>query len=85
MTGIGDHGGIVREVPASVAARITSRGGVALVRKKALWVLGLIAVAVVLAACSPNNQQDSLDPKGPYAQKIDTLFQPVFWSRSPSS
>ncbi|MEX2275675.1 MAG: cytochrome c oxidase subunit II [Actinomycetota bacterium] len=48
-------------------------------RKKALWVLGLIALAVLLSACSPNNQQDSLDPKGPYAQKIDTLFQPVFW------
>ncbi len=40
---------------------------------------GVGALAVVAAACAPNNHQDSLNPQGPYAQKIDTLFTPVFW------
>ncbi|MEX2102018.1 MAG: cytochrome c oxidase subunit II [Actinomycetota bacterium] len=47
---------------------------------RAAWItLGVALVVVVLAACAPDNQQDSLNPKGPYAEKIDTLFQPVFW------
>jgi cytochrome c oxidase subunit II len=51
------------------------------VRKKVRLVLGLVALAVVLAACSTNSSlpQNSLDPQGPYAKKIDNLFDPVFW------
>jgi cytochrome c oxidase subunit 2 len=41
--------------------------------------LGGIALALVAAACAPNATQDSLKPAGPYAQKIDRLFDPVFW------
>ena len=41
-------------------------------------VLGLSSL--LLAACSAeNNGQNSLDPKGPEAKKIDNLFIPVFW------
>ena len=51
------------------------------VRKKVRLVLGLVALAVVLAACSTSSSlpQNSLDPQGPYARKIDNLFNPVFW------
>jgi cytochrome c oxidase subunit 2 len=43
--------------------------------RRAGLLVGLIAV---LAACSKNeNGQNSLDPKGPYAQKIDDLFIPI--------
>ena len=34
-------------------------------------------VAILLAACSNSNKQNSLDPKGPNAQKIDDLFIPI--------
>ncbi len=34
-------------------------------------------LAILLAACSNNNQQNSLEPKGPEAQKIDDLFIPI--------
>lgn len=33
----------------------------------------------MLAACGRNLPQDSLDPAGPYAEKIHALFVPVFW------
>ena len=48
-------------------------------RKRLLWVLGLVAFGLLLASCAPNPQQDSLDPAGPYAQEIKNLFVPVFW------
>jgi cytochrome c oxidase subunit 2 len=48
-------------------------------RKRVLWVLGLAALALVLAGCAPNASQDTLKPAGPYAQKIKDLFVPVFW------
>ncbi len=41
--------------------------------------LGGFALAVVAAACAPNASQDTLKPAGPYAEKIDRLFEPVFW------
>jgi cytochrome c oxidase subunit 2 len=41
--------------------------------------LGALALAVVTVACTSNAPQDSLKPAGPYAQKIDQLFEPVFW------
>jgi len=41
------------------------------------------ALAVVLAGCSvigiPDSPLNSLDPEGPFAQRIDSLFWPVFW------
>ena len=43
-----------------------------------------IAAAVLLAAsaltgCSEGNDQNSLEPKGPYADQILDLFSPFFW------
>ncbi len=40
---------------------------------------GGIALAVVAVACEPNATQSSLNPQGPTAEKIDRLFEPVFW------
>ncbi len=48
-------------------------------RKKSLWVLGLAAVTLLLAACASNPSQDPLDPAGPTAQAEKDLFVPVFW------
>lgn len=43
----------------------------------------LVTLALVLTACStesgPENGQNTLRPKGRYAEKIDNLFTPVFW------
>jgi cytochrome c oxidase subunit II len=39
----------------------------------------LIALVILAAACAPNATQDTLKPAGPYAEKIDNLFRPVFW------
>ena len=41
--------------------------------------LGAVALAVVAVACAPNATQDTLKPAGPYAEKVDRLFEPVFW------
>ena len=49
------------------------------VRKRLLWVLGLAALGLLLAACAPNASQDTLKPQGPNAQTIKDLFVPVFW------
>jgi cytochrome c oxidase subunit 2 len=49
------------------------------VRRKALTVLGVVALAVLLAGCSSGATQDTLQPKGPYAQKLKDLFVFVFW------
>jgi cytochrome c oxidase subunit 2 len=37
----------------------------------------LAGLTAVLAACSNDNGQNSLDPKGPYAEKINNLFIPI--------
>jgi cytochrome c oxidase subunit 2 len=34
---------------------------------------------LLLVACAPNATQDSLQPKGPYAEEVHGLFVPVFW------
>jgi cytochrome c oxidase subunit 2 len=49
------------------------------VRRKALVVLGLLALAIAFAACAPNASQDTLKPAGPYAREVKNLFVPVFW------
>lgn len=48
-------------------------------RKRLLWVLGLVAFGLLLASCAPHASQDSLKPAGPFAKEIKTLFVPVFW------
>lgn len=48
-------------------------------RTRTRLILGLAALAASVAACAPNAQQDSLNPQGPYADKIYDLFVPVFW------
>jgi cytochrome c oxidase subunit 2 len=53
-------------------------------RTRRTWWLGIVAaVALALTACStesgPNNGQNSLKPKGKYAEKVDNLFTPIFW------
>lgn len=48
-------------------------------RKRLLWVLGPLALGLLLASCASNASQDSLKPEGPYAQTIYDLFVPVFW------
>ncbi len=48
-------------------------------RNKAIWVLGLLALALLLASCAPNASQSTLDPAGQPAQSQKDLFVPVFW------
>ncbi|MEP7060227.1 MAG: cytochrome c oxidase subunit II [Actinomycetota bacterium] len=48
-------------------------------RKKVLWALGLVALALLLASCAPHASQDPLKPQGQYAQTVKNLFVPVFW------
>jgi cytochrome c oxidase subunit 2 len=46
--------------------------------KRLPWVGLLVGVATLLSACGGNeNGQNSLDPKGPAAEKIDNLFIPI--------
>ncbi len=56
-----------------------ARGGTGNLRKRLLWVLGLVAFGLLLASCAPHASQDSLKPAGPFAQEIKTLFVPIFW------
>ncbi len=73
------NGDTVRRVPASVPAASEAAEGKRALRKKVRLVVALAALAVALAACSQNAPQDSLKPAGPYADKINDLFTPVFW------
>jgi heme/copper-type cytochrome/quinol oxidase subunit 2 len=69
----------VRAVSASErvsSERDRSRG---IVRRSTRLVLGVAALGFIAVACAPNASQDSLKPAGPYAEKIDHLFVPVFW------
>jgi cytochrome c oxidase subunit 2 len=50
------------------------------VRKKAIWALGLAALALLLASCAPHATQSTLRPAGPTAQEEKNLFIPVFWA-----
>jgi cytochrome c oxidase subunit 2 len=49
------------------------------VRKRLLWAAVAIGLLLLLGACAPNATQDTLQPKGPYAEKLKDLFIPVFW------
>ena len=46
-------------------------------RKLLLAAVGLAILAFVVAGCGPDNGQNSLQPKGTEAEKIDNLFWPV--------
>jgi cytochrome c oxidase subunit 2 len=39
--------------------------------------VGVVALALVVAGCGPDNQQNSLQPSGEEATKIDDLFWPI--------
>lgn len=39
----------------------------------------LVALMLLASGCAANAPQDTLDPAGPYAEKIDNLFIPVVW------
>ena len=47
-------------------------------RRRAVQVALGLALAALLAGCASDAPQDSLKPAGPYAEKIDNLFTPVF-------
>lgn len=55
------------------------RGTEGTVRKRLLWAAVAIGPLLLLGACAPNATQDTLQPKGPYAQEVKDLFVPVFW------
>jgi cytochrome c oxidase subunit 2 len=46
-------------------------------RKLLLAAVGLAILALVVVGCGPDNGQNSLQPKGTEAEKIDNLFWPV--------
>ncbi len=48
-------------------------------RTRTRFVLGLVGLAVLASACVSNAPQDTLNPQGPYAQKVHDLIVPVFW------
>jgi cytochrome c oxidase subunit 2 len=49
------------------------------VRKRLLRATAAVGLLLLLAACAPNATQDTLQPKGPYAEQLKDLFIPVFW------
>jgi cytochrome c oxidase subunit 2 len=49
------------------------------VRNRLLRTTFAAGILLLLAACAPNASQDSLQPKGPYAETVHSLFVPVFW------
>ncbi len=55
------------------------RGGMQALRKRLLWVLGLVALGSLLSSCVSHASQDTLKPAGPYAREIKNLFVPGFW------
>ncbi len=49
------------------------------VRNRLLWATAGIGLLLLLSGCAPDATQDTLQPQGPYAQKLKDLFIPVFW------
>jgi len=49
------------------------------VRKRLWWVLGLLALTVLLSACSGYKPQNTFDPAGQPAQEQKNLLVPVLW------
>ena len=52
------------------------------VRKQALWTLGLVALALLLSACSSEATQDTLQPVGEVAKQQKALFETTYGERS---
>ena len=48
-------------------------------RKRLLRATAAVLLLLLLGACSSDATQSTLDPQGPYAQKLKDLFVPVFW------
>lgn len=48
-------------------------------RRRRIFAAVVVIVALALAACSTELPQNSLNPAGPEARKIDDLFNLVFW------
>jgi cytochrome c oxidase subunit II len=72
-----DPGDTVRAGSPSPSSRLRETEGT--VRKRLLWATAGIGLLLLLSACAPNATQDTLQPQGPYAQKLKDLFIPVFW------
>jgi cytochrome c oxidase subunit II len=72
-----EPGDTVRAGSPSPSSRLRETEGT--VRKRLLWAAAAIGLLLLLGACAPNATQDSLQPKGPYAEKLKDLFIPVFW------
>ena len=47
-------------------------------RKRLLWATAGIGLLLLLSGCA-RATRDTLQPQGPYAQKLKDLFIPVFW------
>jgi cytochrome c oxidase subunit 2 len=47
--------------------------------RRSLGLLGAAAAALVVSACDKAHPQTTLNPQGPVAQKMQNLFNPVFW------
>ena len=67
----------MRAGSASPSSRLRETEGT--VRKRLLWAAAAIGLLLLLGACAPDATQDTLQPKGPYAEKLKDLFIPVFW------
>src|SRR5256885_9818485 len=48
-------------------------------RLRPIYVAGLVALGLLLSACTDRADQTTLKPKGPFARDIDRLLTPVFW------
>jgi cytochrome c oxidase subunit II len=49
------------------------------VRNRLLRTASAAGLLLLLAACSPDATQSALEPQGPYAEEVNSLFIPVFW------
>jgi cytochrome c oxidase subunit 2 len=76
--GAGDPGDTVPAGSPSPPAK-ELRGTEGTVRTRLLWATVALGSLLLLSACAPDATQDSLQPKGPYAQTLKDLFVPVFW------
>lgn len=71
----GAVGTLRREPDVGGRTRVQPRWRSARLARGAVLVLG----GLVLAGCARNAPQDTLEPAGPWARKIDDLFQWPFW------
>jgi cytochrome c oxidase subunit II len=60
-------------------ATVTTLGDMSSSRRRWPFAALVAGVGIVLASCASDAPQDTFDPAGPNAQKIDTLQRPVFY------